>query len=468
MMRQFSGILAIFTTIIAYANAQKTCEFITSTLCVNQINEEGFGVFTNQYAFSMETFKDKVYVGTLNAQNAPLSLLAFFFGLPFPTSGAQIHCGQPDSNLCDADWSWEEVVSNGFSGIGANFHPFNYGVRQLERVGTDYLYAVTANHVQLITPAIAGFQLWRTMDGTNWQIVDLPQIQPGGAQGGFGNPFSISGRGLIAYQDHLYIGVENRMTGAQMWRIDIDSDGDFVNDPSIAASWDLITDNGFGRPFNYWLGDFVEFNGYLYTGTLNVVGLDVYRSQSGDFGSWVRVYDGRTISPFDMALMRFIVYNNKLYFGTMNWVEGTSLWCSQDGTQGSFKKVYSEGYDSRFNIYTWSLEEYNGRLYIGTFNLYGDFELLSVIEPGDDELIREATNSGKGLAGFNSGHYGLRSMAIYNDTLIMGSADASPTEATIIWATCEAEEKVKGVKVKMPKSEKSKMRRFLIGNISEE
>eukprot|EP01084_Bolivina_argentea_P284331 487270_1 len=461
MMRQFSGILAIFTTIIAYANAQKTCEFITSTLCVNQINEEGFGVFTNQYAFSMETFKDKVYVGTLNAQNAPLSLLAFFFGLPFPTSGAQIHCGQPDSNLCDADWSWEEVVSNGFSGIGANFHPFNYGVRQLERVGTDYLYAVTGNHVQIISPLVAGFQLWRTRDGTNWDIVALPKlIPPYVAQGGFGNPFSISGRGLTEYQGHLYIGVENRMTGAQMWRIQIDTDGDF------AGTWDLITADGFGRSFNYWLGDFIEFNGYLYTGTLNVVGLDVYRSESGNPDTWELVYDGQTISAYDMALMRFIVYNNKLYFGTMNWVEGTSLWCSPDGAVDSFTRVYSGGYDSRYNMYTWSLEEYAGRLYIGTFNLYGDFELLSVSEPGDDELIWEAPN--QGLTGFNSGHYGLRSMAIYNDTLIMGSADASPTEATIIWATCEAEEKVKGVKVKMPKSEKSKMRRFLIGNISEE
>eukprot|EP01083_Nonionella_stella_P017175 48022_1 len=278
MMRQFSGILAIFTTIIAYANAQKICEFITSTLCVNQINEEGFGVFTNQYAFSMETFKDKVYVGTLNAQNAPLSLLAFFFGLPFPTSGAQIHCGQPDSDsCCDAAWNWTKVVDNGMFGSG-NIHSLNYGVRQLERVGTDYLYAVTGNHVQIISPPIAGFQLWRTMDGTNWEIVDLPQIPGLVAQGGFGNPFSISGRGLTEYQKYLYIGVENRRTGAQMWRIKILADGDFVDDPNDLNSWDVITADGFGRPFNYWLGDFIEFNGYLYTGTLNVVGLDVYRS----------------------------------------------------------------------------------------------------------------------------------------------------------------------------------------------
>eukprot|EP01084_Bolivina_argentea_P202246 345605_1 len=143
MMKKFSCILAFFTTIIAYVNATK-CEFTTPTLCVNQINQEGFGDFENQYAFSMATFKNKVYVGTLNAKGAPLSLLAFFFGLPFETSGAQIHCGQPDSNLCDAEWSWEEVVSNGFFGRGANLHPFNYGVRQLERVGTEYLYAVTA------------------------------------------------------------------------------------------------------------------------------------------------------------------------------------------------------------------------------------------------------------------------------------------------------------------------------------
>eukprot|EP01084_Bolivina_argentea_P284333 487278_1 len=137
MMKQFSCILAFFTTIIAYVNATK-CEFTTPTLCVNQINEEGFGVFTNQYAFSMETFKDKVYVGTLNAQNAPLSLLAFFFGLPFPTSGAQIHCGQPDSDsCCDAAWNWTKVVDNGMFGSG-NIHSLNYGVRQLERVGTDY------------------------------------------------------------------------------------------------------------------------------------------------------------------------------------------------------------------------------------------------------------------------------------------------------------------------------------------
>ena len=81
-------ILYIILLIINNVNSS-SCQVITDTLCVNQINEDGFGDLHNQYAFSMEVFKGSLYVGTLNANNAA-DIQLFVFGLPFATNGTQV------------------------------------------------------------------------------------------------------------------------------------------------------------------------------------------------------------------------------------------------------------------------------------------------------------------------------------------------------------------------------------------
>eukprot|EP01084_Bolivina_argentea_P047154 86873_1 len=84
--------------------------FETASLFVRQVNENGFGDNNNQYAFSMEEFKDHLYIGTLNCVGAPQCVGDFFFAKPVATNGTQIYRGYmaPDGN-----WKWDCVVSSG-------------------------------------------------------------------------------------------------------------------------------------------------------------------------------------------------------------------------------------------------------------------------------------------------------------------------------------------------------------------
>ncbi len=79
-----------------------------------------------------------------------------------------------------------------------------------------------------------------------------------------------------------------------------------------------------------------------------------------------------------------------------------------------------KGGEHKNNVYVWYMKEYRNRLYAGTFKL-GGFDLYSAEEPGVDEWTMETSN------GFGDiEHYGVRSMAVFQDRLIIGTATASP------------------------------------------
>jgi hypothetical protein len=69
------------------------------------------------------------------------------------------------------------------------------------------------------------------------------------------------------------------------------------------------------------------------------------------------------------------------------------------------------------------MEVYDGRLYGGTYKHllplpFGQFSLYSTAD-GDNWTIES-----KDALGGNPWHYGVRSMAVYNDKLIIGTASA--------------------------------------------
>ena len=93
---------------------------------------------TNKYAWSMETFKGSIYIGTLNSLNES-GVSGMIFGIPFKTYGAQIFQGNISqiTSTNDTVWQWNKVLSDGNGNIN------NFGVRNLYAYG-DYLFGVTA------------------------------------------------------------------------------------------------------------------------------------------------------------------------------------------------------------------------------------------------------------------------------------------------------------------------------------
>merc|ERR1711939_936947 len=57
---------------------------------ITQINEDGFGDSSNRYAFAMESFKGKLYVGTSHIKRSIPGIYQFAAGSPLSTDGAQL------------------------------------------------------------------------------------------------------------------------------------------------------------------------------------------------------------------------------------------------------------------------------------------------------------------------------------------------------------------------------------------
>lgn len=119
--------------------------------------------------------------------------------------------------------------------------------------------------------------------------------------------------------------------------------------------------------------------------------------------------------------MKLIVYNNKLYISTMDFVYGFDLYVTEDGV--NFERILEDGYINSNYAYLWQMEEYNGRLYAGTFQLaetiipIGSFALMSTLD-GVDWIVEDTTGFG------NPWYYVVRSMSVYDNKLIIGTASA--------------------------------------------
>ncbi|MCP3944050.1 MAG: hypothetical protein GY710_21580 [Desulfobacteraceae bacterium] len=392
----FLNVLLLLVGVFAFSSASYANPVPTQTLSVNQVNEDGFGDSTNQYAWSMESFKGSLYVGTLNHTHATPGMELFFLGFPVKSNGTQIHKGTRD---VDGTWAWEKILSDG------NGNSDNYGIRKLKVIG-DYMYGAVANHVD-------GFELWRTFDGVNWEVV---------VDKGLGNPDNTSGRGLSAHDGYLYLGVENRKSGAQIWRRAIADDGDFMEN----SEWEQVVSAGLGNTSNYWFSDFVEYNGWLYCGTLNLSGMELWRTADGV--NFEKIFDKGNGVQSNTAAMKLYVYKDKLYVGTMNFIQGASLYVNTNTAGTRFEPLFTQGNGHRNNSYVWYMKAFNDRLYVGTFKSFGEFDLFSAKDPGMNDWTAETID-----AFGNAGQYGIRTMAVYQDKLMIGTATAKNDEACKIF-----------------------------------
>lgn len=66
---------------------------------IQQVNEDGFGDKSNRYAFAMESFKGKLYVGTSHIKNPIPGIYQFAGGNPLKTDGSQLYC-YDDTEVC--------------------------------------------------------------------------------------------------------------------------------------------------------------------------------------------------------------------------------------------------------------------------------------------------------------------------------------------------------------------------------
>lgn len=338
----------------------------------------------------------------------------------------------------------------------------------------DYIYFVTGNHEG---QGDNGVEVWSSSDGENWSLKNLP---------GFGSADSKSSRSLAKCGKYLYVGVENRKTGAQLWRRELSAVGDLVSD------WSLVEGSGFDNANNCFISELIVFNGKLYAGIINVLsGMELWSTETCDEVDpsnvvFIEVFTGglpnslgfagseasapnsgeglsglakvggwpgleglnSNLTGFDSTgdsgvLTLKNVDDHALYLGTVNYVFGASLYVSFDGT--NFIPIFLSGNGEDRLSYVSAMEVYNGRLYVGTWQrpklknlMEFGFEAfarvwtwtLFSLDPENpfNSLVEETTDA------FGSCYqYGLRTMATYNGALMLGSAGANKIGGTLVF-----------------------------------
>jgi uncharacterized membrane protein len=341
-------------------------------------NVGGFGNRFNLYAWSMQVFQDRLYVGTFNQ-----------------TTGGEIWAYDGTQ--------WQQVLQRSLPETG------NEGFRSMI-VFDGHLYAGTYNTAR-------GAEVWRTPDGVHWtQLV----------ADGFGDVSNKAVRGIAVFQGHLYIGTQNELgNGGQLWR-----SADGVNFAPVSL-------DGFGDRNNSAMHSMAVFRKQLYIGTKNQdTMLQVWRTADGEHFEQVVGPDSAVPGGFGIpsnnATMSMYVYDGMLYIGTGNFDKdgladrGFGVYRTRDGIR--YGTINANGAGDIDNRFAWRFIEYEGQLWLGM----GNFNILA----GEGGQAARSPDGGRAswqmMVGKNGAYaptgfgnwinWGVRSFAVYHDKLYVGTA----------------------------------------------
>jgi hypothetical protein len=338
-----------------------------------QQHVNGFGYRWNGYVGALSPFGEHLYAGTVNWD-----------------TGGHLWRKGPDK-------AWEAISTDGFG------YADNVSIEDLVEFDGQ-LYASTRNATE--AGGSNGGQVWRSATGDlgDWHMV---------ASGGFTSTDNLDVWLLSVFESKLYAATWNPSTGAELWR---SSSGDTV-------SWAPVMTGGFGEGADQsFLSSLTEFNGHLYAGTDNTnTGTQVWRSSTGDSGSWNRVNDDGFGDEFNwsVTLEPFAGY---LYAGTYNYAEsdnpGAELWRCQTCDGSDWQQVpISKGFGDTENRAIRSLTVLHDELFAVTYNATAG---MGVWRTADGTDWRQVGPDGLGDSN-NISSYWDNSVAVYRDTLYIGT-----------------------------------------------
>lgn len=247
------------------------------------VNTDGFGD-VNTYPEVFIVFSNTLYLGTRN------NILGA--GIYTTTDGI----------------TWTNVISGGF-GITNNKTIMNMSVFD------GYLYAATVDDVN----SSIGGQIWRTSDGLTWTNVVTNNFGLGATHPNIWWAFEV-------FEGQLYAGTGGYTGSGLLYR---------TND---GINWLPVTIDGFGDSNNLAIPCLAVFNDYLYACTRSTsdIGAQVWRSRTGDPGTWVKVATGGLGNPNYNRPNGLIVANNTLYLTltvkqSLIGADGDQVWSTNDG-----------------------------------------------------------------------------------------------------------------------------------------
>jgi len=214
----------------------------------------------------------------------------------------------------------------------------------VDSAGNVYIADHHNHRIQKFAPGVPG-----------WEQVNI---------NGFGDSDNRGAWSLGTFNNALYASTSNFASGAEVYRFS-------------SGSWEQVVSGGFGDSTNVGVDWFAEFNGYLYAGTWNDSGSgsnggQIWRSATGDSGSWEQVVNNGFGDSVNSDIMTLAGFNGYLYAGTWRsdtGVHGAEIWRSSTGNTGSWARVVSDGFNGdSSNRATLSMEVFDGYLYAATDN----------------------------------------------------------------------------------------------------
>jgi hypothetical protein len=300
-------------------------------------NEEGkpFGIADLAQADhidSLAAFQGWIYASTANRSGNPQGTLVF-----------RSRSGNPDT--------WETALEITGPGFGK---PQNENFKDMQ-VFDEHLCGGTWNEID-------GAEVWCTPDGENWFQKNIS---------GFGESSNMIIWSGHVFKGQLYFGVQN--TGDP--DLDDDHQGRLFRTSSLSdpPKWEEVFRTLEGISWGNILG---ELNGLLYISVPSEEGLLVYRSLSGDLGSWQIVnlpgfnYDSNNFAIFADGAT---VYMDSLYVGVSNKQGNFTIWRTNGFSDNgdthllSWEPVSMQGMNDPYNIYV-QLVPFNEALYAWTSN----------------------------------------------------------------------------------------------------
>lgn len=373
-----------------------------------RIADGGFGQPQNAYAWTMEWFNGKLYVGTSrnNLCNAAIVQQSLWTrnvtGCPDQQDylsldmRAQIWAYTPQTN------SWRQVFLSPMVNQFINGHVIRLardaGYRTMaiytDSKGVTALYVGTAGFGDLA-------YLLRSVDGVHWET-----LGPAGL-----GIHANSIRALTSYAGRLFvapIGVYAKYYASG------GRDRVFMSDDPASGKWTEASRIGFGDPANTELYSMIVYNGQLYAGISDNKGFQLWRTnaQGKTPYTWTAVLiDGAYRGSPNPTITAMEIFHGKLFIGTaaatlgpggapakgseiieVNPDDSWNLIMGQARqTPEGYKAPLSgirAGFNDHFNVYLWNLAVHNGILYAGTYD-YSTF------------ILPQYPVIGKRLAGFD-------------------------------------------------------------------
>jgi hypothetical protein len=177
-----------------------------------------------------------------------------------------------------------------------------------------------------------GLTIWRMEKRGDWTQV---------SEAGFGNSLLATPEDFVVFKNMLYIstGDWNNRTVGQIWRT---PDGNH---------WEPVTVDGFGQPNVDFFGRFAVYKNMIYVAAQmrwddeTPVGAQIWRSATGDSGTWEKVVDEGMGDNFSIGITSMAVFKGSLYAALeTDWFHPVSIWRTNDGSTWEVVKNDGFGY----------------------------------------------------------------------------------------------------------------------------